>query len=161
MGKLGIDFKILIGQIVNFVILLFLLKKFAYKPFLNILEKRKTKIEEGVRKSEEAEKSLQKIRALEGEIRENGEQKARVVIKEAEARAEARAKDILALAEKEKEKVIQKARETAEKEAAEEKKKREKEMVELAFLASEKFLKEKIDGEKDKKFLEDIVSGLK
>jgi len=160
MQGLGINWKILVGQIINFAILFFLLKKFVFKAFLSTLEKRKKVIEDGVRKSEDAEKNLAKIRALEGEIRESGEQKARKFLKEAEARAATKAKDILVLAEKEKEMLLQKAREALEKEISEGKKKREKEMVELAFLASEKFLKEKIDGEKDKKFIEGIVSGL-
>ena len=43
LENLGIDWKILLGQIINFLVVLFVLKKFAYKPFLSVLNKRKIK----------------------------------------------------------------------------------------------------------------------
>lgn len=161
MEGLGINWKILIGQIINFAILLYLLKRFAFKPFLNLIEKRKMHIEEGIKKSEEAEKSLQKIRVLEGEIRESGEKKTKEILKEAGIRAENKAKEILISAEREKEKIIEKVREATEKEIAEERIRRQKEIFDLALAVSEKFLKEKIDKEKDKKFLEELISEIK
>lgn len=161
MEELGIDWKILLGQIINFVILLYLLKRFAFKPFLNMLEKRKDHIAEGVKKSEEAEKSLQKIRILESQIRESGEHKARAVLKEAETKAELKAKEIIISAEKEKEKIIERVREMTEKEILEERKKRDKEAVDIAFTLAKRFLKEKIDEEEDKKLLEELISEIK
>ena len=44
-SKLGIDWKLLIAQIINFLVLLFVLYKFAYRPILSMLEKRTKKIE--------------------------------------------------------------------------------------------------------------------
>lgn len=161
MESLGINWKILIGQIINFAILLFLLKKFAYKPFFSILEKRKAKIEEGVKKSEEAEKSLQKIRALEEEIKRSGEEKAKATLKEAEARAKTKTQEILSSAEGERKKIVEEARKEAQNEVAKEKEKQKREAIELTFLLTEKFLKEKFNEEKDKKFLEEMISELK
>ncbi len=161
MEGLGIDWKILIGQIINFVILLWLLKRFVYKPFLNVLEKRKAKIVEGITKSEEAEKSLQGIRDLSKSIQAKGEEEARVVIKKAEIRAKDKTGEILAAAEEEKERIIKEAKITAEKEILERKKTQEKETIENTFILAEKFLKEKLNREKDKKFIEEILSNLK
>lgn len=75
MNGLGIDPRILLGDIITFIVLLVILKKYAYKPFLSVLEQRRKKIEEGVKKSEEAEKSLQKIRSLAEEVKDAGEKK--------------------------------------------------------------------------------------
>lgn len=161
MEGLGINWKILIGQIVNFIILLYLLKRFAFKPFLNMLEKRKNSIVEGVRKSEEAEKSLQKIRVLEGEIRKSGEERTKLIIKEAEEKATAKAREIRSLAEDERKKIIEEARMAAEKETLKEKENQKKEMIDLTFLLTEKFLKEKFNEEKDKKLLEELISEIK
>jgi len=44
MDKLGIDIKLLLSQIVNFLILFFLLSKLLYKPLLKLLEDRKKAI---------------------------------------------------------------------------------------------------------------------
>ena len=41
--KLGLDWKLLLSQAVNFLVLLALLRQFAYKPLLKILKERRTK----------------------------------------------------------------------------------------------------------------------
>lgn len=161
MEKLGVDLKILFGQIINFVILLYLLKRFAFKPFLSILERRKHKIEEGIKKSEEAEKSLQRIRDLSREIKERSEKDARELIIEAESRAKIRAEEIKLQAEAEKKKAIEDAKRTIEKETEQELKRREKEIVETAFVLTEKFLEEKLDEGRDKKIIEGLIANLK
>jgi F-type H+-transporting ATPase subunit b len=161
MEGLGINWKILVGQIINFVILFLLLKKFVFKAFFSTLEKRKKIIEDGVRKSEDAEKNLAKIRVLDQEIRIAGEKNARELIKTAEMTANKRKQEVLAAAEKEKERIILAAKETAKKELAQEKEKQKKETVELSFLLAKKFLKEKITQEDDREFLENIASKLK
>ena len=48
MESLGIDLKLIIIQIINFGLLLFLLTKFLYKPILRLLDERKKKIEESL-----------------------------------------------------------------------------------------------------------------
>lgn len=161
MENLGIDIKTLIGQIINFVILLFLLKRFAFKPFLNILEKRRHKIEEGVKKSEEAERSLGGIRVLAAEIKEKGEKDARNLIVEAESLAKARAEEIMLKVEAEKKKAIEEAKKIIKKEGEDEMKRREKEVVETTLVLTEKLLGEKLDEGRDRKIVEGLIAELK
>ncbi|MDO8663543.1 MAG: F0F1 ATP synthase subunit B [Candidatus Wildermuthbacteria bacterium] len=161
MGALGIDWKILIGQLINFAILFFLLKKFAYKPFLDVLEKRRVKIEEGINNSKEAEMSLGKIRGERKDILEKGEKEARDMIIKAEATAALRAGEILALAEEEKKKMAELSKREIEKELAEQKNNREKEIIETTLLLAEKFLKEKINPAKDEELIRGFISSMK
>ena len=49
----GIDPLLLIAQIVNFLIIFYILKRFALKPILDILKKRENTIKEGLREAEE------------------------------------------------------------------------------------------------------------
>lgn len=161
MKELGIDWKILLGQIVNFVILLFLLKRFALKPFLAILEKRRNKIEEGIKNSQEAEKSLAKIRTVAQDIKQKGENEAREIVGAAEARAKSKAEEIMLKVNEEKKKAIEEAKKIIQKETEEEAKKRERETIEAAFALTEKFLKEKLDENKDKKIIEGLISNIK
>ncbi|MFZ3074235.1 MAG: F0F1 ATP synthase subunit B [Minisyncoccales bacterium] len=160
MEGLGIDPKILIGDIVTFIVLAVILKKYAYKPFLAVLEARRKKIEEGVVKSEEAEKSLAKIRDLSEEVKAAGEKKAKEMILATEAKAQEKAKAILAAAEEEKKNVIANAKIVMEKERARAEENRQKEAMDLAFAVSEKFLAEKITKEQDKKIIERLAAGL-
>lgn len=46
LDKLGIDWRLLIAQIINFSVLLFILYKFLYNPVLDMLEKRRKQIDE-------------------------------------------------------------------------------------------------------------------
>ena len=59
--KLGLDWKLLLSQAVNFLILLVVLRQFAYKPLLKVLKERRGKIEEGLAKAEEAEHRLLEV----------------------------------------------------------------------------------------------------
>jgi F-type H+-transporting ATPase subunit b len=161
MEGLGINWKILLGDIINFAILFFLLNKFVFKSFSETLKKRKEKIEAGLKNSEDSEAVLVKIRLQEKEMKAAGERNARELIREAEISAGKKKQAILALAEEEKQKIILKAKETAEKEISDKREQQKRETVEMSFLLSEKLLKEKFDREKDKKFVEEIISGLK
>ncbi len=44
-GKLGIEWKLLLAQGLNFILLLIILRKFLYKPILKILDERRAKAE--------------------------------------------------------------------------------------------------------------------
>jgi F-type H+-transporting ATPase subunit b len=59
--QLGLDWKLLLSQAVNFLLLLVLLRQFAYKPLLKVLKERRAKIEEGLAKAKEAEQRLLEV----------------------------------------------------------------------------------------------------
>ncbi len=61
MDALGINGPFLIAQIVNFVLLLLLLRAFLYKPVLKMLESRKQRIAEGLQAAEVAVMSLRNM----------------------------------------------------------------------------------------------------
>lgn len=60
LNEFGIEPVLLAAQIVNFAILLWVLKKFLYGPILKVLEARRQAIEESVNNAEKIEKSLVK-----------------------------------------------------------------------------------------------------
>ncbi len=61
LNEFGVEWKLLIAQIINFLILLFILKKILYKPILGMLDERKNKIAESMKNAEDIEKRLEKI----------------------------------------------------------------------------------------------------
>lgn len=90
LGQLGIDWRLLLSQAVNFFLLLLILRLFVYKPLVNVLKERRQKIEEGLAKAKEAEERLH-------EVDEIGRQKIRVAEDEAVTifqKAEVKAKDL-------------------------------------------------------------------
>ena len=54
----GIDWKLFLAQIVNFGVILFVLRKFAYQPILKMLRDRREMIEGGLEMRKAAEKTL-------------------------------------------------------------------------------------------------------
>jgi len=107
---LGIDWKLLLAQAFNFALVLLILRLFVYDQIFKILKERKRKIEEGIIKSEEAEKRLQeienlklaKIKEAEKEAKQlflESEKKAREFEEQMLLKAKAKEKEILAQAE--------------------------------------------------------------
>ncbi|MBI5152600.1 F0F1 ATP synthase subunit B [Candidatus Peregrinibacteria bacterium] len=64
ISKLGIDWKLILAQIVNFGIVLFILYKFAYKPVLAMLDKRRHMIEKSVSDAKKSEELLKEIEIM-------------------------------------------------------------------------------------------------
>jgi len=58
LNQFGVQPVLLAAQVVNFLILLFILKKFLYKPILKVLDERKNKIVHSLKSAEEIEKKL-------------------------------------------------------------------------------------------------------
>lgn len=58
LTKLGIDWRLLIAQIVNFLVLMAVLYKFLYKPVLKMLDDRKEKIDASLKQTEQIQKNL-------------------------------------------------------------------------------------------------------
>ncbi len=61
ISKLGIDAKLLIAQIINFIILLVILGKFVYRPVLEKLEQRRGMIAKSAHDAKSAEELLKDI----------------------------------------------------------------------------------------------------
>ncbi len=158
LDTFGINWKVLIGQIINLVILFFLLQRFAFKPFLKVLSERREKIEKGVKLAEESKEKIKLAEEEKAKILKEGEEKARQILKESERRGKQKEKEILATAEAQKVKILEQAQQIAQEEI--EKRKREffQKNLELVLAVSEKILKEKIDSKKDKEVIENLLT---
>jgi F-type H+-transporting ATPase subunit b len=58
LGNLGIHWQQLISQLVIFIVLVWILKKFAYQPVLKVLDERKKRIEESMANVEKIKNDL-------------------------------------------------------------------------------------------------------
>jgi F-type H+-transporting ATPase subunit b len=94
-SQLGIDWKLLLSQAVNFLLLLFVLRMFVYKPLLAAMNKRKEKIEEGLAKAEEADVRLREVGEISKKKLKEAEQSAIATIKQGEQKAKEVEADLL------------------------------------------------------------------
>ncbi len=87
LKQFGINPVLLAAQVVNFLLLLFILKKFLYKPILKVLEERKKKIEESLKNAEEIGKRLLRVAEDEEERIQKASLEGEKIIKEAQLSA--------------------------------------------------------------------------
>jgi F-type H+-transporting ATPase subunit b len=86
--EFGVDPILLAAQIVNFLIILFIFKRFLYKPILNILQKREETIKEGLKKAEEAQILYEKTAEKEKELLKKAQKEASLILGEAKKEAQ-------------------------------------------------------------------------
>jgi len=144
MEKLGIQPILIIAQIVNFVILLLLLKKFLFKPILKVLDERKKKAEETEELNNEAGKKF--LEATESE---------KNTISEAKKQA-----DKIITQSKELEIVRKKLESEIEADKKEMFKEIKRQSAEMAVLIAEKVMQESFDENKQKSLLNQAIKDL-
>lgn len=83
----GFDLRIFLSQIVSFIIVALLLKRFAYKPILAVLEERRQRIAEGLLNAEKIKQQLAEAEQRYQEILTKGNAEAQKMIDEARASA--------------------------------------------------------------------------
>jgi F-type H+-transporting ATPase subunit b len=109
----GWNWKLFLAQVISFCIVAFLLRRFAYKPILAVLEDRRRKIEEGQLNAEKIRKELADAEKRYQEIVAKGNADAQKMIDEARTSAaslsERKQQEAVAAAEQ----IVAKAKEAA------------------------------------------------
>lgn len=150
LAKLGINWKLLLAQAVNFLILLYVLKRFAYQPLLRLLDERSRKIEKGLADAEAAREKLATSLEEEKKILATAREEARRTLEQAEANAKKRDAALLAETKGKIDKMIT----DADAHLAEEKSKlireAKAELTSVVLLGLEKMLREKVDADRDR-----------
>jgi F-type H+-transporting ATPase subunit b len=109
--KLGINWGLLVFQILNVVVLLVLLTRFLYQPVLNMLNERTRRIQESLRDAEQVKEQLANAkRDYDAEIA-RARQEAAAILAQAQERAKVQEAEIIAQARAEAEQIRQEARE--------------------------------------------------
>jgi F-type H+-transporting ATPase subunit b len=161
MEKLGISLGYLIFFILNFLLLLILLRAWVYQPILNMLEQRKAAISQGVEDARVA-----------GESRANAEKEATKIIAAAQATAAQRISEMMAQAEKEAADTRAAADEERRKllKAAEEDARLERErhladlrgqVGALAIAAANRLIGEALDERRQRALIDELFSGVR
>ena len=157
LDALGINLKDLIFAVANFLILVLILGKFLYKPFLGILEKRKQTIEDAFTNAEATNrKADEKYEAYTKKLA-RAEAESREIIKNARLNADDHATMIVEEAKAEAARI----RLQAEKEAVREKEKALREVREqigqLAILAAEQILEKEVAAEGQEEIIDRVL----
>ena len=140
----GIDWSLLIAQVINFAILIVALTWFLYKPVLKMVKERERVVTKGVA---DAEESARRLANADGEAEKRlgaAEQEAEGIIERARHAATDERVKIRKEAEERAARVARDAEARAQEAAAQALRHSEREIARLAILAAEKVLKEKV-----------------
>jgi len=157
----GLDIKILIAQLINFGILLFVLWKFAYKPMFKILDDRKKKIETGIENAAKAEEKLREMEEKEKKVLIEAKKEAAKILDEARLMAEESRKKNIDKTKEEIGQLINQEKENMRQEKAEILKSINREVADLVVATVEKVIEEKMSGAKDEELIKKSIGKLK
>ncbi|MBF8250088.1 MAG: atpF [Candidatus Levybacteria bacterium] len=149
----GLNPILLAAQIVNFLIVFFILKKFLYKPILEALGKRQVTIKEGLKAAEDARIKLEKVVVEEKNILRTAQLQSKKIIEDAKNESAEIAKQISEEAKKHTEKLLSDTREQIIKESIATEKRLALSTSKLAVAFLEKTLKEFFSTKEQKEVL--------
>lgn len=152
-GTLGLNLKLFIAQLVNFAVVLFVLWKWVFTPVTRALQNRTERIEKSLQDAETVsqerihfnewkQKEMQKVRVEAGEV-----------IANAKSEADALKTSMLIEAKHEQEKIVAKTKKQLELEQSQAIATIKTQISELVVTATEKILKDKLTGPKDKELI--------
>lgn len=155
---LSVNPGLIIWQLLIFVILLFLLKKIAWKPLLSSLHSREQSIRDTIDQAEKLQKDAQDL--IEQNKRNMAEANAHSmkIINDAKDMAGKLRDEIMTKAQEDSRKLIEIAKTEINQEKETAMSDLRNEVSDLAIKSAEKILKENLDPEKQKKIVNDFIS---
>jgi F-type H+-transporting ATPase subunit b len=156
-ASLGINLPLLVVFIVNFIVLLVLLRLFLYKPVIKVLDERAERTKDAI---ELAEATKREYEQAKGEIQkqvEKGRQEAQAIITQAMQVGERLKEESRQEAAKQAQGMIDRARSELETERDKIVGDLRREFVDISIAAAEKVIKETLDKEKHRKLIEETL----
>jgi F-type H+-transporting ATPase subunit b len=139
----GIDWRLIVIQMFNFMILGAALWYFLYTPVLKILSEREEKLKKGVLDADKAAQSLEDANREKTALLTTARKEAEGLVDEASRHAETKGSSIVKEAEERASRMIADAKMRAEEEMVLAQKASEAEIAKAAILAAEKILNQK------------------
>lgn len=150
-----------IWTIITFLVLLTLLAKYAWKPLLELLEKREETIRKSLDDAEKAREELERLTTEGDEIIAKARSEAQSIIAEGKSAAEKVRNETIQMAREQASGLLDKAEKQiqAEKDKAIEEIKSE--VVDLSLSVAEKLIKKNLSSEENQAMIEESLKGVK
>ncbi len=155
--KLGLDYKLIIAQIVNFVLLLVILQRLAYKPVLKMLKDRTDKIDKSLRQAKKIEEELKNTEETKLAEIKKAKVEAQEIIKEAYDTSEKRSQESLDRTKLKTQEIVEKAKQEIKAEKENSVQEAKKEIADVSILIAKKIIGKNIDENKEKDLVDDIL----
>lgn len=153
---MGLEFGQIITHIIGFVIAVIILKKFAWKPLLSLLEERRNKIKSEFDNLEGERRKTEKLYSDYQTKLKEIDSLARTKIQEASREGQALANEIKEEARKEAKQIVARTRGEIQRDLDKAKVQLRDDVVNMTLQIAERIIQEKLDQEKDRR----LVAGL-
>jgi len=157
VGELGINVSFLLAQLVNFIILLILLRLVAYKPIMKMIDQRSNRIKESMDEVESVKKRAEEADSDAAKRIEEASHEGQKIIKQAMEAGEAAKTKAKQEAREEAQALIEKAKVEIQRERNEAVEELRKEVSDLAIMAAGKVISRTMDKEAHRKVIDDIL----
>jgi F-type H+-transporting ATPase subunit b len=148
-------------QVIIFVVLIFLLRKFAWGPFLKAVNEREESIEEALNAAEEARLKLAELKTDNQALLNKAREERDVILKEARTMKSAILNEAKKAASIESEKIVTAARESIQHEKMAAITDLKNQVAVLSIDIAEKILKDELSsGEKQKAIIDNVVKDI-
>lgn len=156
-GTFGLRGDLFVAQLVNFLLILLVLWRFAYRPILAALDEREKKIAKSIHDAEEVTKRLAEAEKEKGEILRLAREEADAFARKSLEETQARKTEMVAAAKQEVEQVIAQGKVQLAEEHEAMMVAMRKEIVEITIAAATKVLGEAITEKKSQSLAEEVV----
>lgn len=161
MEALGINGGYFLVQLINFLVLFVVLSAWVYGPILNLLDKRRQTIAQGLEDARVAAEARANAEKEAAKVIADAQTKASQLVKEASERAENATRDIRAAANADAAKIRENAAAEAQQERTRILGDLRGQVAALAIAATQKLLNESLDAKRQHSLLEEFFSGVK
>ena len=155
-----LDPGLFIWTIITFLLVLFLLSKFAWKPLLKVLQEREDEIKSSLKDAEVAKTELEKVNLESEKILNNARAEARKIQAESKSVSEKQRDEIIHKAKEEAKKIVVNAESQIKMEKDLAIKQIQEKVVDLTFSISEKVIKKNLSTDDNKKIIKDSLKNL-
>lgn len=161
LNKLGINLGYLLVQIVNFIVMFLILRAWAYKPVVKMLENRRKSINQGIEDARVAAEARENAEEAARKIIDEAQAKASEIVREATQRAEEMGREIKANAEKEAAEAHKDALKDVEDERETMLAEARGQVAALAMAATQKLIGESLDEKRQRALIDEFFSGVR
>jgi F-type H+-transporting ATPase subunit b len=159
LNQLGITGGLLLSQIVNFVLLMVILRLVLYTPVMKMLDQRKERIAQSMKDAERVTAAAQEAEQDKAKIIDEARREAQEVRAQSTRDAERIAQEVRARAEEDATEIRMKAQEDAETQVAVALTEANKQIAELAILATEQVLgRELANRSEQERFVQEFLA---
>lgn len=156
-GLLDLNIGLAFWTVLTFLLLLFVLKKFAWKPILAALDERENAIKESLEKAEKAKDDAQKMLEQNQASIAKAEEEARKIVNESRVYADKLKEQLLHESKQQAQKILEDAKKEIEQKKDETFNELKNQIAEIAVGAAEKIMMQNLDKNSQSKLVEKYI----